>query len=97
MYGADWCGDCAAATSLLSENKIDYTFYNVEDVKFGNQYSELVRKINNGKRIIPTFLIDGVEYTNPSNSELRSILKVEDTQCPQSINESVCIPNNHKE
>lgn len=73
LYGADWCPDCRRAKSFLKENNIDYTFI---DVDIDKQATTLVESINNGKRIIPTIIINGKSYTNPDNVELASVLGI---------------------
>ncbi len=73
MYGAEWCPDCKRAKSFLDENGVSYTYVNVEIDKSATQ---LVEKINNGKRIIPTFSIGGKHYTNPDNAVLSRALGI---------------------
>ena len=60
MYSAAWCSDCVYAKKYLDENNIHYEYI---DVTNSTEATELVKKINNGKRIIPTFIIDGEIYT----------------------------------
>lgn len=71
LYGADWCPDCQRAKSYLQENNIDYKFI---DVDLDKTATEKVEKINNGKRIIPTVIINNKPYTNPNNAKLASVL-----------------------
>lgn len=73
MYGANWCPDCQRAKKFLEEHQISFTYINVEIDKKATQ---LVEKINKGKRIIPTFSIGGKHYTNPDNGELARILGI---------------------
>ena len=73
LYGADWCPDCRRAKSYLKENNIDYTFI---DVDLDKDATAKVEAINNGKRIIPTIIINGKSYTNPENLELASVLGI---------------------
>lgn len=75
LYGADWCPDCKRAKSYLDNNHIKYTFV---DVDLDQEATEKVEKINNGKRIIPTLIIDGKSYTNPNNAKLADILGITD-------------------
>ena len=74
MYGADWCKDCVKAKELLAEKNLEYSFLDITDKEKGKEYSEKVMGINNGKRIIPTFVIDDEIYANPRISDLVSIL-----------------------
>lgn len=75
FYGADWCTDCKRAKSYLNENDIEYDFV---DVDLDQKATDLVQKINNGKRIIPTIVIDDKAYSNPKNDELASVLGIND-------------------
>ena len=73
LYGADWCPDCRRAKSFLKENNIDYDFI---DVDLDEQATKKVELINNGKRIIPTIIINNKSYTNPDNNQLAAALGV---------------------
>lgn len=73
LYGADWCPDCRRAKSYLKENNIDFKFI---DVDLDKDATEKVETINNGKRIIPTIIINDKPYTNPDNAKLASILGI---------------------
>lgn len=73
LYGADWCPDCRRAKSYLKENNIDYTFI---DVDLDQEATQKVEAINNGKRIIPTIIINEKSYTNPNNVVLASALGI---------------------
>ena len=73
LYGADWCPDCRRAKAYLKENNIEYTFI---DVDLDEKATAKVEAINNGKRIIPTIVIDNKTYTNPDNVKLASILGI---------------------
>ncbi|MDA9227775.1 glutaredoxin family protein [Flavobacteriales bacterium] len=72
MYSAAWCSDCVYAKKYLDEHNIHYEYI---DVTNNTEATELVKKINNGKRIIPTFIIDGEIYANPGISKLSNIIK----------------------
>lgn len=71
FYGADWCHDCKRAKAYLKENNIEYDFI---DVDLDKTATNLVEKINNGKRIIPTIIIDDKPHTNPKNNVLAAVL-----------------------
>jgi len=74
MYGADWCKDCVKAKEILLEKNINYIYLDITDTEKGQEYSEKVMEMNAGKRIIPTFIIDGESYANPRISDLHNIL-----------------------
>ena len=71
LYGADWCPDCVRAKTFLKENNVDYTFI---DVDLDEAATKKVEAINNGKRIIPTVLVEGKSHTNPDNAKLAEVL-----------------------
>ena len=75
LYGADWCPDCRRAKAYLKENNVNYTFI---DVDLDKEATAKVEAINNGKRIIPTIIIEGKSYTNPDNIKLASLLGIND-------------------
>ncbi len=62
MYSTTWCGDCRAALAFLDQNNIGYTKVNIDD---DDEAMKLVMRVNNGKRSVPTFDIDG-QYLNAS-------------------------------
>jgi thioredoxin reductase (NADPH) len=73
MYGATWCPDCQRAKSFLKEHGIDYEY---RDTELDESAVETVERLNDGKRIIPTFEILGHSYTNPDNATLASVLGI---------------------
>ncbi|HAC15553.1 MAG TPA: pyridine nucleotide-disulfide oxidoreductase [Bacteroidetes bacterium] len=58
----------------MADNNIQYEFIDIESDGISADY---VTKINNGKRIIPTFNVNGQYYTNPDNEKLVIILDLE--------------------
>ena len=78
FYGADWCPDCQRAKAYLKENHIAFNFI---DVDLDKDATARVEAINNGKRIIPTLIINEKSYTNPDNATLASVLGIN----PQGI------------
>lgn len=75
MYGADWCPDCRRAKSFLNDNHIRFQYIEVDKLEWATQ---VVESINNGKRTIPTFLINDKPYTNPDNPTLRDALRIDE-------------------
>ena len=68
VYGADWCGDCRRAKSFLEEHGIPFEWIDVQD---DPEAREVVERLNDGKRIIPTIIFqDGSILVEPSNSQL---------------------------
>ena len=74
LYGADWCPDCRRAKSYLQNNGINFQFIDVDKHEWA---TDLVEKINKGKRIIPTILVNDTSYTNPDNAVLKEVLKID--------------------
>lgn len=73
FFGADWCPDCRRAKAYLKENNIEYDY---TDVDLDQEATKRVEAINNGKRIIPTIIIDGKSHTNPNNDQLAAALGI---------------------
>lgn len=72
VYGADWCSDCIVAKKFLQQRNIKFQYIvvtdNVEAIKF-------LEKVNNGKKIIPTIVIDKKIYSNPGIIKLMKIIE----------------------
>jgi thioredoxin reductase (NADPH) len=62
VYGADWCSDCVTAKKFLESKSIEFEYI---DISQNESAVAFVEKANNGKRIIPTLVIDGETHTNP--------------------------------
>lgn len=73
LFGADWCPDCHRAKAFLRENDVNFQYIDVDAVEEATR--EVVR-INKGKRIIPTIIINGTAYSNPNNTTLREVLQL---------------------
>jgi len=72
VYGADWCPDCINAKNFLSSKGINFEYIiitdNVEAIAF-------LEKVNNGRRIIPTIIVEGKIYANPGINGLMKIIE----------------------
>ena len=71
VFGADWCSDCVTAKRFLDSKGVEFEYIDITD---NQQAIELVEKINNGRRVIPTLIVDGVSFTNPGINGLMKIL-----------------------
>ncbi len=71
VYGADWCPDCTNAKGFLNSKGVEFEYIDITD---NEAAIALVEQINNGKRIIPTLMVDGVAHTNPGINGLMKIL-----------------------
>jgi len=68
MYTTSWCPDCHRAKFLLDEYGIEYVNIDVEE---NPAALEFVKKVNNGRRVVPTIIFpDDSMLVEPSNSEL---------------------------
>jgi len=72
VYGADWCPDCVNAKNFLSSKGIDFEYIIITN---NDEAIAFLEKINNGKRIIPTLVVDGEIYTNPGINGLMKIIE----------------------
>ena len=71
VYGADWCSDCVTAKLFLSSKAVEFEYIDITD---NQEAIALVEQINNGRRVIPTLMVDGVSFTNPGINGLIKIL-----------------------
>ena len=72
VFGADWCSDCVTAKRFLDLKGVEFEYIDITD---NQQAIDLVEKINNGRRVIPTLMVDGVSFTNPGINGLMKILE----------------------
>ena len=72
IYGADWCPDCVNTKNFLSSKGIDFEYIVITN---NDEAITFLEKVNNGKRIIPTLVVDGKIYTNPGISGLIKIIE----------------------
>jgi thioredoxin reductase (NADPH) len=77
LYGTLWCSDCKRSKQFFDEQRIPYTFVNVDEDADGLAF---VERVNNGKHIIPTIVFgDGSILVEPSNAELAAKLGLQTT------------------
>ena len=72
VYGADWCSDCVTAKRFLDSKGVEFEYIDITD---NQQAISIVEKANNGRRVIPTLVVDGVIFTNPGINGLMKILE----------------------
>ena len=72
IYGADWCPDCVNAKNFLSSKCINFEYIIITN---NDEAIAFLEKVNNGKRIIPTLVVDGKIYTNPGINGLMKIIE----------------------
>jgi mycoredoxin len=56
MYTTTWCGDCRNAKRFLREHGVAFEEINIEEEEGAADY---VMRVNDGKRKVPTFEVDG--------------------------------------
>jgi len=68
LYGAQWCPDCRRSKAFLRDQRIAYTYV---DLEAKPEEIATVLELNGGKQIIPTIVFaDGSHIAEPSNEEL---------------------------
>ncbi|MFN1834258.1 FAD-dependent oxidoreductase [Balneola sp. MJW-20] len=78
LYGADWCPDCRKSKSFLDDNKVNYQYIDIEEHEWA---IPIITEINDGKRKIPTIVINDEQIlVEPENEELRSALDLEQSK-----------------
>ena len=60
VYTTSWSGDCDQAKRFLDDEGI---FYEEIDIEGSSAAARLVETANGGKRIVPTFDIDGTVFS----------------------------------
>ncbi len=55
MYSTSWCPDCHRAERILTERRIDFEKIDIEKVEGA---AEIVMHHANGKRSVPTLLLE---------------------------------------
>lgn len=74
IYGADWCSDCRRAKQFMEQRSIQFDWI---DVEVDEEARELVKNLNNGRRVIPTIVFqDGSVLVEPSNAALANKLGI---------------------
>lgn len=56
IYGTTWCGDCHRVKQFLSERRVAFREVNIDEAPGAE---ELVLRVNNGRRKVPTIEVDG--------------------------------------
>lgn len=56
MYTTTVCGDCRSAKRFLKERGVSFVEINIEEAEGAAEY---VMQVNEGKRKVPTFEVDG--------------------------------------
>ena len=75
VYGALWCPDCRRSKQFLAEHRIPYDWIDIEQ---DAPAQDTVRRLNDGRQIIPTIVFDdgGPILAEPTNAELAARLGI---------------------
>ena len=69
VYGTSWCGDCTRAKRYMDDNRVEYTW---TDVDQDIQHVQLVKELNGGEQRVPTIVFpDGSVLIEPTNEQLK--------------------------
>ena len=72
LYGAEWCGDCRRSKRFLEQNKVSYTYIDVENDEKGKEKAIEIC----GKQSIPVITFsDGTFLVEPSDLDLKKKLE----------------------
>lgn len=83
VFTTSWCADCHRAKHMLEEHGVSFLEIDVEKDATG---MEFVRRVNNGRRIVPTILFpDGQVLVEPPISELLAKLGLQDSDPPYPL------------
>ena len=88
VYGTSWCGDCKRTKQFLGEQRVQYTFVDVDADPDAMAY---VEQVNDGKSIIPVVrFADGSTLVEPSNADLAAKLGLR-TEAKQSFYDLIVV------
>jgi mycoredoxin len=74
IYTTSWCGDCRASKGFMKRHGVPFTEF---DIEASPEMAEVVVKLNNGRRSVPTIVIEGGPIlVEPSDRELGQALGV---------------------
>ena len=68
MYTTQWCSDCRRAKRFLGERGVAYEEVDVEETEGAAEY---VMSVNDGRRKVPTFEVDGRVFSLSPYDERR--------------------------
>lgn len=68
VYGASWCPDARRSRKFLDDHDLQYEWIDIDENRQGKEY---VKKVNQGKVVIPTIrFADGSILVEPSSEQL---------------------------
>lgn len=72
VYGTDWCGLTFIVREYLTNARVDYDYFDIEN---DPRADEFVRTTNKGSRRCPVVVLDEHTVTNPTLAELGRLLR----------------------
>ncbi|HSM23424.1 MAG TPA: FAD-dependent oxidoreductase [Anaerolineaceae bacterium] len=88
IYSTTWCSDCKRAKKFFGEQRIPYTNIDIEE---NPEYIEIVEKINDGRRSVPTIVFpDGTILVEPSNATLAEKMGLQ-TEAKRSFYDEIIV------
>jgi glutaredoxin len=75
VYLTEWCWDCRRAKKFLKENGVEYEGIDIDE---SPDAEELVLRVNDGRRKVPTFEVEGRYFASSpfSSRQLAEELKL---------------------
>ncbi|MCA2002719.1 MAG: NrdH-redoxin [Chloroflexi bacterium] len=68
VYSAAWCPDSKRAINFLNAQRIEYENVDIDETP---QAADFVKRLNNGKRVVPTIVLpNGDLLVEPSDAQL---------------------------
>jgi glutaredoxin len=71
VYGTDWCGVTFGVREYLTNSRIPYDYYNIEQDTHADQF---VLAMNDGRRRFPLVVVEERVLTSPTIAELQEVL-----------------------
>ncbi len=87
-YGAEWCADCKRTKYFFSEHSIEYEAHDIDGEPGAR---EAMLAITDGNSTIPTLVVNGKIYQEPTNDELKGIFGVETMDKSQNKHDVIMI------
>jgi glutaredoxin len=68
IYGAAWCPDSQRAINFFKAHGVEYENVDIDETP---QAADFVKRLNNGKRVVPTIVLpNGDLLVEPSDAQL---------------------------
>jgi len=72
VYGTDWCGLTFGVREYLTNSRIPYDYYNIEQDQHAYDF---VLAMNDGRKRFPMIVVNERILTNPTISQLQRTLE----------------------